>query len=114
MEQVANRNAGYSRYGSNSPKHLYIYGALDLSPTILTRNFGFTWDVSGFLLMPFLHKIGEHNAERMRQRVLDGLTTTFASHYKARITLREALGRECALAYNARRTGEKYLIVPNA
>lgn len=113
MEAVANRNAGYSRYGTNSPKHLFIYGALDLSPTILTRNFGFTWDISGFLLMPFLEKIGQHNADRLRQRVRDGLTTTFASHYKAKVTLEQALTRDAVLEYNARRTGEKYLIVPN-
>lgn len=114
MEQVANTGAAYSRYGSNSPKHVFIYGALDLSPTILNRNFGFTWDVSGFLLFPFMQKLGEHGAERLRQRVRDGLTTTFASNYKARVTLEQALTREAVLEYNARRTGEKYLIVPNA
>lgn len=113
MEQVANKGAGYSRYGSNSAKHVHIYGALDLSPTILTRNFGFTWGVSGWLLMPFLHKIGEHNVERLRQRVRDGLKTTFASHYKAQVTLQQMLKREAVLDYNARRTGEKYLVVPH-
>jgi len=113
MEQVANHKAeAYSRYGSNSPKHLHIYGALDMSPTILNRNFGFTWDVSGFLLMPFLEKIGHHNADRLRTRVRDGLTTTFASSYKAKVTLEQALTRECVLEYNARRTGEKFLVLP--
>ena len=43
----------------------------------------------------------------------EGLTTTFASHYKARIGLDEMLTREAALAYNAKRTGEKYLVLPN-
>ncbi len=114
MEQVANRKAGgFSRYGTNSQKHLFIYGALDLSPTILNRNFGFSWDVSAFLLMPFLEKIGHHNADRLRTRVRDGLTTTFASSYKAKVTLEQALSRDCVLEYNARRTGEKYLVLPN-
>ncbi|MCW1382466.1 zinc-binding dehydrogenase [Novosphingobium sp. KCTC 2891] len=113
MEQVANQGAAFSRYGSNSPKQAYIYGALDLSPTVLTRNFGFSWGVNGFLLMPFLQKIGEQNVERLRQRVRDGLKTTFASKYKARVSLQQALTREAALDYNARRTGEKYLILPN-
>ena len=113
MEIVANRNAGYSRYGTNSPKHLFIYGALDLSPTILARNFGFVWDLSGFLLMPFLNKIGEEAAERLRQRVRNSLTTTFASHYKAKVTLQQALSRDAVQEYNARRTGEKYLVLPN-
>ncbi|MBA4353633.1 MAG: NADH oxidase [Novosphingobium sp.] len=113
IEQVANSGAGYSRYGSNAPKHAFIYGALDLSPTILTRNFGFVWDVSGWLLMPWMGKLGPEIAEKMRRRVLAELTTTFASHYKAHVTLEQALGRDAALDYNARRTGEKYLITPN-
>ncbi|WP_226017474.1 zinc-binding dehydrogenase [Novosphingobium sp. FKTRR1] len=113
MEQVANSGAAYSRYGSNSAKKLYIYGALDLSPTILNRNFGFSWDVSGFLLFPFLQKAGLEVAGRLRQRVRDELTTTFASYYKAEVTLEQALTRDAVLEYNARRTGEKYLITPH-
>lgn len=113
MEQVANTGAAYSRYGSNSPKQLYIYGALDLGPTVLARNFGFTWDVSGFLLFPFMQTLPAADQERLRQRVRDELTTTFASHYKARVTLEQALTRAAALDYNARRTGEKYLITPH-
>jgi NADPH:quinone reductase len=113
MEQVANTGAAYSRYGSNSPKQLYIYGALDLGPTILARNFGFTWDVSGFLLFPFMQTLPPADQERLRQRVRDELATTFASSYKARVTLEQALTREAALDYNARRTGEKYLITPH-
>ncbi len=113
MEQVASRNAAFSRYGSDTFKQVYIYGALDTGPTLLNRTFGFSWALSGFLLTPFLAKIGAENAERLRQRVRDELTTTFASHFKARISLDEALTREAALAYNARATGEKYLIVPH-
>ena len=112
MEQVANSGAAYSRYGSNSPKHAFIYGALDLSPTVLTRNFGFSWDVSGWLLTPWMGKLGPEIVAKMRARVLAELTTTFASNYKARVTLEQALSREAALDYNARRTGEKYLITP--
>ena len=113
MEQVASAGAAYSRYGSSSPKTVYIYGALDLGPTILNRNFGLTWSVSGWLLTPFLAAIGQQGAERLRQRVRDGLTTTFASQYKAKVPLREILSREAVAEYNARRTGEKYLILPN-
>lgn len=112
MEQVANSGAAYSRYGSNSPKHAFIYGALDLSPTVLTRNFGFSWDVSGWLLTPWMGKFGPEILGKMRARVLAELTTTFASNYKARVTLEQALSRDAALDYNARRTGEKYLITP--
>ena len=113
MEQVASRGAPYSRYGSDSAKQAYIYGALDLSPTILTRSFGFGWSVGGWLLFPFLQKAGAETIERMKRRVMDNITTTFASHYKGHISLSQALSRDAVLTYNARRTGEKYLIVPN-
>lgn len=114
IEQVANTGAAYSRYGSSSPKHAFIYGALDLSPTVLTRNFGFSWDVSGWLLTPWMAKLGPQIVAKLRNRVLAELTTTFASNYKARVNLEQALSREAAADYNARRTGEKYLIVPGA
>ena len=69
--------------------------------------------LGGWLLTPFLAQAGAETVERMRARVRDNLTGLFASHYKARLSLRDALTRDAALAYNARRTGEKYLIVQN-
>jgi NADPH:quinone reductase-like Zn-dependent oxidoreductase len=114
MEQVASRDASFSRYGSGTWKQVYSYGMLDTGPTVINRTFGFAWGISGWLLTPFLARIGPEAADRLRQRVRDGLTTTFASHYKARVGLEQMLTREAALAYNAKRTGEKYLVVPNA
>jgi NADPH:quinone reductase len=113
MEGVASAGQAYSRYGSSVPKRVYIYGMLDPAPTIINRSFGFSWDVGGWLLTPFLMKLGTEGGERLRQRVRDGLTTTFASKYKARIGLEEMLSRNVAVAYNAKATGEKYLVVPN-
>lgn len=113
MEQVAAAKMGdYSRYGSNQPKKMYIYGRLDLGPTILTPSYGFGWTLSGWLLTPFMAKAGMETVMRMRQRVLAGLTTTFASSYKRRVTLEEMLERNAALDYRAMRTGEKYLVTP--
>lgn len=113
MEQVAAAKMGeYSRYGSNQPKKMYIYGRLDMGPTILTPSYGFGWTLSGWLLTPFMAKAGKETVVRMRQRVLDGLTTTFASSYKRKVTLEEMLTRDAALDYRAMRTGEKYLVVP--
>ena len=80
---------------------------------MLTRNFGFNWDVSGWLLTPWMGRLGGEVVDKMRRRVMAELTTTFASNYKARVTLEQALSREAAVDYNARRTGEKYLITPN-
>lgn len=114
MEQAAVRSmTEYSRYGSNVFKQLYIYGALDLSPTVLNRMaFGFQWSVSGWLLMPFLAKASPEVVARMRRRVADELTTTFASHYTRTIGLAEALDPDTLRAYERKATGEKYLIDP--
>ncbi|MDB5725708.1 MAG: hypothetical protein JWQ16_2462 [Novosphingobium sp.] len=113
MEAVASHGASYSTYGSNTWKQVYNYGMLDTGPTIINRSFGFSWGLSGWLLGPFLAKTSPAEAEKLRQRVRDGLTTTFASSYKARIGLAEMLTRDTALDYQAKRTGEKYLVVPN-
>ncbi len=114
MEAAAvTRMTEYSRYGSDTFKQLYIYGALDMSPTVLTRNFGFQWAVSGWLLTPFMAKAGPEIVARMRARVVAELTTTFASHYSHEISLEEALNLDTLHAYNAKRTGEKYLILPH-
>lgn len=112
MEAAASRGMAFSRYGSSSPKKVYIYGALDLGPTILNRAFGLTWDLGGWLLTPFMMKAGMEVVGRMRARVMRDLTTTFASHYKAQVSLEGMLTREAIAEYNARRTGEKYLVVP--
>ena len=103
----------FNVYGSTTFKQLYIYGGLDVGPTELTRNFGFSWAVSGWLLTPFLQKIGPVEVNRLRQRVVAELKTTFASHYTAEISLTEALQPDILAAYARRATGEKYLINPN-
>ncbi|WP_326523508.1 zinc-binding dehydrogenase [Sphingomonas sp.] len=113
MEAVANEGTAYSRYGSTSFKQLYIYGVLDTSPTVLNRNFGFSWSVGGWLLTPFLAKAGKEVLGRLRQRVVDELTTTFASRYTRTIGLAEALDPEVMRAYERKATGEKFLIDPS-
>lgn len=113
MEIVASRKAGeYSRYGSSVHKQVYIYGGLDTRPTELARSYGLSWGVNGWLLTPFLVKIGAADAGKLRARVAAELKTTFASHYTAEISLAEALQPEVIAAYNKRATGEKYLINP--
>jgi NADPH:quinone reductase len=113
MEQGAvARMKNYSRYGSDTFKHVYSYGMLDPGPSILNRSFGFSWSISGFLLTPFMAKAGAEVMGRMRARVVAELTTTFKSHYSHEISLLEAAVPQTALAYNAKRTGEKYLIRP--
>lgn len=113
MEAAASRKMKeYSRYGSGQETQVYIYGRLDMSQTLVPPGVGFAWNLSGYLLTPFLQKAGPEIRARMRQRVMDELTTTFASHYTAEISLADALDLDTLHTYNAKATGTKYLINP--
>tara|TARA_R110002049_G_scaffold234486_1_gene407720 strand:- start:3773 stop:4096 length:324 start_codon:yes stop_codon:yes gene_type:complete len=102
----------YSRYGSNQKKRMFIYGRLDMGSTILSPSYSFAWTLSGWLLFPFLQSAGQETVGRMRKRVLENLTTTFASNYKKRVDLEEMLTKEAVTDYRAMKTGEKYLVMP--
>jgi NADPH2:quinone reductase len=114
MEVAASAGAQYSRYGSDVHKQVYIYGSLDRGPTELTRNFGMAWGVGGWLLTPFLGRIGLDGLVRLRDRVAAELTTTFASSYTDQVSLAGALRLDALTAYARQATGSKYLILPNA
>ncbi len=114
MERAAMANEdGFSRYGSTVHKQLYIYGSLDTSPTELRRAYGMAWGIGGWLLTPFLPRIGPEAAERLRQRVANEVKTTFASSYAKTISLAGMLDLDNIAVYNQRATGEKYLVNPN-
>lgn len=114
MEAALNKTAReYSRYGSATHKQVYLYGGLDTSPTEFSRSFGMAWGMGGWLLFPFLQKIGRERANELKQRVVAELKTTFASHYSKEISLAEVLDLDVIAVYNKRATGEKYLINPN-
>ncbi len=115
MEAAVNKSGKYpySRYGSTVHKQVYIYGTLDPRPTEITRSFGTAWGLGGWLLMPFLAKLGQTGTQRLRQRVVDELKTTFASHYTKVVSLAEALDPANIAVYTKRATGEKFLINPN-
>lgn len=113
MEAAINKSATeYSRYGSATHKQVYIYGGLDRNPTELTRSFGMTWGIGGWLLFPFLQKIGPQGAQKLKERVAAELKTTFASHYTKEVSLFEALRLDEIAVYSRQATGEKYLLNP--
>ena len=115
MEAALNRTAKeFSRYGSTTHKQVYIYGGLDRSPTEFNRNFGMAWGIGGWLLTPFLQKIGPAEAQKLRERVAAEIKTTFASSYTRVVSLREALSLEAIAVYGQQATGQKYLVNPNA
>ncbi len=105
-------DAPYNRYGSDVHKQVYVYGALDHRPIELVRRFGFAWGVGGWLLTPFLAKTSWEDLARLRQRVADELTTTFASHYTDQISLAGALEVATLQRYSRQATGEKFLLRP--
>ena len=114
MEIAINKTAKeYSRYGSSVHKQVYVYGGLSTAPIELARNFGLAWGVSGWLLTPFLQKIGRPDQLKLRERVVNSLKTTFASHYTSTVSLAEALDLKNLQAYSKRATGTKFLINPN-
>ena len=114
MEIAINKTATtYSRYGSAVHKQVYIYGGLNTSPVELTRSYGMAWGVGGWLLTPFLQKIGRPDQQRLRERVVNSLKTTFASHYTKVVSLPEVLDLKNIASYAKRATGEKFLINPN-
>lgn len=114
MEIAINKTAKeYSRYGSSVHKQVYVYGALDIRPIELPRGFGMAWVVGGWLLTPFLQKIGPADIGRLRQRVVSELKTTFASHYTKVVSLQETLDPANIAVYAKCATGEKFLINPN-
>ena len=115
MEAVASQSmAQFSIYGSETPKQVYIYGSLDRSPTTFNRSFGFSWNIGGFLLTPFLKKLAPEQHMKMRTRIANEITTTFASHYSHSASMTEILSLEAAAVYGAQATGQKYLLTPNA
>ena len=103
----------YSRYGSPTRKHVYVYGALDLGPTEIPRAVGLAWSVGGFLVTYFLETLAPEDIARMRARIVAELTTTFASHYAETISLRGMLDPAKVAAYTKKGTGAKVLVDPS-
>jgi NADPH:quinone reductase len=113
MEDAQPPLASYTPYGSTVLKQVFIYGALDFSPTVIERRFGLTWSVSGYLLTNALGRLGGEAIGRMRARVLAEAKTTFASGYARTIGLGDVLDQEHLSVFARRGTGAKYLIDPS-
>ena len=113
MEAVLTKDvAGLNTYGSLQHKQVYLYGGLDTTPTTLQRNYGMSWGVGGWLLMRTLNSLEPSRALELYHRVASEIKTTFASNYTAELSFKDALTPDVIANYNAKRTGEKYLINP--
>jgi len=100
-------------YGSPVHKQVYVYGRLDQSPTTVGPGAGLAWGMGGWYLFYYLKRIGAEAEQKLRDRVANEITTTFASSYAREISLAEAIDSDIIRAYQRRATGEKYLIVPS-
>lgn len=112
MEVVAARGKPWSRYGTSVLKQVHVYGRLDPSPLVLDGTYGLGFSVAGFLVSTFLQQAGMDTVQRLRARVFAELTTTFASHFGARIGLADLLDPEVLREVSRRATGAKALVVP--
>ena len=113
MEMSGSKDAvGFNTYGSEANKQVYIYGGLDFSPSILNRAYGMTWGIGGWLLMRFLSRISPQRVGELQKQVADEIKTTFACEFTQELSFEEALTPEIITRYNAKKTGEKYLINP--
>lgn len=114
MEAVGSKDAkGFNTYGSELNKQVYIYGGLDFSPTILNRAYGMTWGIGGWLLMRFLGSLPVEQIQALHKQVADEISTTFSSTFSNEVSLIEALDPHNVMAYNAKKTGSKYLVNPS-
>lgn len=113
MEAVqAARSTEYSRYGTAVMKQVYVYGHLDPSATVIERRFGLTWGVAGWLLFVYLRKLDAITVSALYRRIAAGLTTTFASHYQASISLTDLLRPDLVAQYARVASGAKFLVEP--
>lgn len=114
MEMSGSKEAkGFNTYGSEANKQVYIYGGLDFSPTTLNRAYGMTWGIGGWLLMRFLAKLEPKNIFALHKRVADEIDTTFKSDFTEELSFQQVLSPEKIMQYNAKKTGEKYLVNPS-
>ncbi|AMK21121.1 MULTISPECIES: zinc-binding dehydrogenase [unclassified Sphingobium] len=113
MEKAALRKmTSYDRYGSGKFKQVYIYGMLDSAPVVIDGWFGYAWSVGGWLFSYSLARLGADGAARLKQRIADELTTTFANSYIDELTFETMLQPDNVRAFMRRSTGGKYLLRP--
>ena len=113
MEAVGSKDTqGFNTYGSPENKQVYIYGGLDFSPTVLNRGYGMTWNIGGWLLMRFLGKLDIKEVLALHKRVANEIDTTFKLDFSDEISLADVLDPANIARYNAKKTGEKFVVNP--
>lgn len=114
MERFGSKDIqGLNTYGSMHKKQVYVYGSLDLRPTILNRAYGMFWGIGGWLLMPFLTKSSPEKVAQMHKRVADEMDSTFSAHFSDELNFKQLMTPETIDQYNAKKTGQKVILNPS-
>jgi NADPH2:quinone reductase len=88
-----------------------VYGLLDPAPVTVPREVGMAWGVGGWLLGPFLQRIGSTAMSHLRDQVAAGIDSVFASEYARDVDLDDLLDPAVISSMCRRATGDKYLVV---
>ncbi|MCA9609656.1 MAG: NADH oxidase [Myxococcales bacterium] len=114
MEQAQlSRGQAPGAYGTPVHKQVYVYGRLDTGPTTLTPSYGLYWGVGGWLVTPWLQRVGLERMMEMRRFAIEERNGIFASRYTDTIGLDLMIDPEVARAYQRKATGQKYLVDPS-
>ena len=92
-------------------KQLYNYGALDTSPSTMTKD---QKNRTSFWLLPLWGSKNKNEFKLNMKRVRDEIHTIFATHYTAKVPLLQAVDLNALKVFGQQKTGSKYLLVPNA
>lgn len=100
----------FDHSGSEVRKRVFVYGTLDPAPMALFKNFGWSWDVGGYVIFDLLKRIGADRTAELKQRIAQGLTSTFAVAHGRVIGIDQLIDPEVLRDANRRATGEKFLV----
>lgn len=102
---------GDTPYGARSRKTVFVYGRLDPRPPHLNPGaYGALWSIDGWAMPEVFEKAGAQRTGQWRQRVLDGLQSTFASRYSRVISLGDLLDPDILAHCFRQQTDGKLLI----
>ncbi|QYE36332.1 zinc-binding dehydrogenase [Polymorphobacter sp. PAMC 29334] len=103
----------FSMYGSVVNKQVYVYGMLDSKTIEIRRTVGAAWGVGGWLMMNRMAALGSARVDKLKQRVVREIDTSFRSNFNATIGLEDMVDPELVIKMIGLETGAKYLLDPS-
>jgi len=78
-------DGAFDHGGAAIRKRPLVYGTLDPRPLTQLTDFGRSWDVSGYVVFYMLEKIGPDRTAKVKRRIAERLTLTFAISVSVRL-----------------------------